>query len=306
MIRTIEYDHYPEKFENEKGTRRLELLVIKENLRDGGQRREFFANLPNEQFLRMVGYINSVTRGKKLEYDYSDGQLLMSETPPLEDKAPLMVLTFEAVRNILTNSNLENERALRLAGLTLAGAINLIHPYKNGNGRSGRLLHYLVEFGTERGDKAFNEEMYAIVGKLPVYDTDSRVSLYNTPPPELDHALNAYLLSAKREQYLSANPRDQASARVATFLDMMQGQFNIPILEKVVRTQGSYQHGNRKVVRFEPNELDGTALFEMDYVMLSTIPNRLPIDIPKDANRVMAQKPDSVPQQMTIPLDVIS
>jgi len=43
----------------------------------------------------------------------------------------------------LGDTNLSDEDALAYAGLTLAGGILYTHPFKDGNGRSSRLLSYM-------------------------------------------------------------------------------------------------------------------------------------------------------------------
>lgn len=283
MPETIEHDHFPEVVDNGKGTHRLELLNIKEDLRTPSERRRYFTELPNEDFHRMVGYVNSITRGEKISYEYEDGQFPMGETPELEEKGDLMELTFDTVKEILTDDEIDDETALRRAGLTLAGAINYIHPFKNGNGRTGRVLHYLIEFGSERGDDSFNNEMYAAIAKLPAYEGDTAKAISNTPPVELEPSINAYLSAHREVTESNLSPRAQASARVVAFLDMMRGQAEILISQDAVFMDTV--NGVKK--RFDAGSVDGRQLYEALYVGQSTTPNRMPVN---GANPIRAEK----------------
>lgn len=293
-MQQIEHDHYPEIIENGQGMRRLELLGMHEHLRDVSDRREFFATLDNDQLRRMTGYINSITRGAPVDYEYADGKFTDGATPPLEDKERLMELTFETMREIVADDELDDRTALRRAGLALAGGINYIHAYNNGNGRVSRVMQYLIEFGTERGDKALEEELYALIGKLPVYDTDDdKIAIDNTPHPALDRALDENIREHNLNGIVGLSERELASTRVVAFLDMMRGVNNVPVNERVVmnRVKRETDDGLSFDIEFaEPGEINGVELAERQYLRLSTIPNRLPSEIPSDAHRVMAKK----------------
>jgi hypothetical protein len=284
----IEHDHHPEIVENSQGMHRLELLGLDEQLSNSRDRREYFASLSGESFTRAVGYIKSITSGESISYGYEDGNLPSGDMPPFEDKAYLMDLTAQAIREIGSDPSLDNRTALRRMGLTAAGALQYIHPKEDGNGRTGRTLHYLMEFGTERGDKAFGEEMYAIIGKLPVYDSDSKRAIDDTTPPALDIALNMYMRQKQPDQYASTSGRERASARAVAFLDMMRGQATVPVIERVVIGHGTHRQGDLRFETFEPGQIDGASLYEKQYLASSEVPNRLASDIPIDAHRVMA------------------
>ncbi|MEX2028676.1 MAG: hypothetical protein WD988_04235 [Candidatus Curtissbacteria bacterium] len=119
MSEPIQEDHHPEIVENNKATRRLEILGVKEKLADPNTRREFFKSMSDERYKKMLGYINSLTRGKRIKYDYEDGRVPMDPTPPEEDKDHLMQQTFETVREILGNDTLDNEPALQVVGFSI-------------------------------------------------------------------------------------------------------------------------------------------------------------------------------------------
>ncbi len=302
----VEFDHFPEIADNGKATRRLELLGIKEDLSEPIMRRKFFASLEDEDFQKMAGYINSVTRGQKIENNYGNGTLPFTKTPPSEDKKKLMDMTMQTVREICTDPDMDDKTALRRAGLTFAGAINYIHPYDNGNGRTSRIMQYLTEFGTERSS-AFDNELYAVIGKLPVYETDHSTSIRNTPLVELTHALGVSTQNQDPEAFSKMGDGEFASARVATFLNMMKGRTKVPIIDEVVRSD--YDFATRKVsrpVRMGANSIDGLALYMRDYLTTSSIPNRKPDDVPQGAKRVVGEKPKEKLEGIIITADVVS
>lgn len=296
MPEPIQEDHFPEVAN--KATRRIELLGSREKLLNPHDRREFFKTVPDERFKKMLGYINSITRGQQLEYNYKDGQFPMDPTPSLEDKNPLMLETFNAVRSILNNADIDDKTALQRAGLTLAGAVNYIHPYEDGNGRVGRVAHYIIEFGNERGDKAFEEELYAIIAKLPMYDTDVENALNDTPPPELDFALRQ-----NTQEQAETDNRKRATQKVRTFLDMMQGKTKVPIqTEAIIPIKENNQIRFNKI---PPGGIDGVQLYLKSYLALSSVPNRKPEEIPSNASRVLAQRRDASAPKINISIDLI-
>lgn len=302
----VERDHYPEIVENGQGMHRLELMGLDERLANPSDRRALFADMTPDDFNRMYGYVNSITRGEAVVYEHEDGQLPGTATPTLEDKGPLMEATVKAVNDIAASSELDDRTALRRIGLTMAGAIDFIHPKKNGNGRSGRIMHYAAEFGTERGAKAVNEELYAIIGKLPVYDTDSRVALYDTPPSELEEMLDVYCKNNDAE-YVTRDPRERASVRVVAFLDMMRGVAEVPLVQPVVAGGGMTKQNGKivNIVRMiQPGEMDGVGLYEQHYTSMSELPNRDAEDVPEGAHRVMGDKKTAI-GQLVINADLV-
>lgn len=253
----------------------------------------------------MVGYVNSIPRGQRIDYEYHDGKLPMAETPALEDKGPLMIQTFAAVRNILADEALDDRRALRKAGLTLAGAVNYIHPFEDGNGRTGRIMHYLMENGTERGEEAFGEELYAIIAKVPVYDSDTHShAFYNTPPPELERTLSKVAAENMGDAYYELSGRERASAKVLAFLDVMQGSALAPMQESIkikIEDNGGFkpavdENGNNIFKNmdvyhtYEAGEIDVVSYYEQQFLELSEIPNRSPGDVPQGSKRVLTER----------------
>ncbi len=309
MKKSFEFDHHPEVVEDGKALKRIERLNMKEDLASPEARVKLFSSLTDEQYKKMFGYINSLTRGERINYDYEDGQFPSGETPPFESKEKLMNETFEAVRQILSASDEEEidetelKHRLRKAGLTLAGGINYIHPKENGNGRTGRVLHYLMEYGSDRGDKVFEDELYSIIAKTPTYEGDIAYPMYDTPPAELERALEGYARQHD-EDYESLHPRDKASARVKTFLEMMKNDIDVPIIEEVlIRTQ-LYDGSEVQIEKIQPSEIGGDELYERLYVSSSTVPNRGVEEISPEMERVKSERKDELKENNTIKIEM--
>lgn len=297
MEYTFEHEHHPEVVENGRMIRRLEKLHLKEDLENPAMRKNLFANLSDEQFQKMLGYINSLVQGKKIDYTYADGQLPMSDTPTLEDKEQLMNETFDAVRSILQNEDMPSDSSLRLAALTLAGAINYIHAYENGNGRTGRVAHYLVEYGSERRE-VFEKELSALIAKMPLYEGDTARVIDDTPPPELEKWLGVYAMSHIPE-YQSLDARARATMRVRIYLEMMKGNIAIPIDEEVNIYSPQSLDKERSTVHYDPGEIDGRELYSQSYLHQSTAPQRSLSELPSDGVfNVATRRPEPTQQNM--------
>lgn len=302
MLESIDL-HHPEIADNGKPARLLELLGLKERLKDSSERRAVFSDMTDEDYQRMIGYINSVTRAKPISYEYQNGALPMLDTPPAEAKEALMNLTYQTVRGVLSDEELSDEVALRRAGLTLAGAINYIHPYDDGNGRTGRVLHYLVEYGVGRGDQAFNDELYAIIAKLPLYEGDSVKALADQPPAQLESALDKLIPSELISASFHMGDRAAASARVIAFLDMMLGNVKVPITEKVTLRPGLINN-DMTPEKYEPGEIDGLTLYEKQYVALSSIPQRNPSEYSSGRKKSLCN-PSKNGAFFRLPVDIV-
>lgn len=302
---SIEEDHHPEVVNAGKANKRVERLRLKQELSTPQERRRYFGDLSNEEYKKVLGYINSLSRAQPIDYEYKNGQLPLEPTPPFQDKERLMNITFQAVRNILSSTDLVDTKALRTAALTLAGAIDYIHPYENGNGRTGRVAHYLIEFGTQRGPEAFESELYAVIGKLPMYDTDRAKAFDDGPPPEMGQELNRYVNEHFKESI--QDPTTGVSKRVEVFLDMMQGKVNIPIDIEVPLRNFSLSQKDSAVVleKIEAGSINGPDLYEKQYLYYSSIPNRTANEVPVGAKRVMGVQKSANGPKIAINFDLI-
>lgn len=305
VTQKIESDHNPDVVSQGKGIKRLERTGIKDQLATPEARRNLFGSMSDEQYKKMLGYVNSITRKEKIDYEYKDGQLPMDSTPPMEDKERLMNMTYQTVREILNDDNRDNLNSLRRAALTLAGAVNYIHPYENGNGRTGRVAHYLMEYGLDRGGEAFDQDLYSIIGKLPLYDVDMSLALSDSPPSDLSFELNKYII--EHTELKDFSTREFASKKVEVFLEMMSGKINLPINREVSQKNiANLRKGDMvKVETISPGSLNGVELYEKEYLFHSTIPNRAPNDIPPGAKRVVGERKDDNIPKIIIPFDLV-
>ncbi len=300
----FEEDHHPEVVESGKASRRIERLGLKEELGDPEKRRAYFGNLTDEKYKKALGYVNSLSRGESIDYNYQDGQLPLEPTPQLEDKERLMSSTFQTVREILGDENMNTAHALRVAGLTLAGGVNYIHPYENGNGRTGRVMHYVMEFGNQRGEQVLEEELYAIIGKLPLYDTDRAKALDDGPPPELTEELNQ--LVGRNSEGIT-DLRVLASKRVELFLAMMKGNVDVPInREVIIRNLSLAQVGDTiQPEKVSPGQINGRELYEKQYLYNSSVPNRRLGEVPLGARRVMGERQSLLIPRIMLNVDLV-
>ncbi|HET9173983.1 MAG TPA: Fic family protein [Candidatus Saccharimonadales bacterium] len=201
-------------------------------LANAGERRSKLAAMePSEVSSAIIG-LNGLLRGLSSEdAKIEDGKLPMMVTPRFEDKRPLLDEATLAFKQILSNTSLDDAHALRRAGLTIAGALAFIHPFLDGNGRTGRLFHYFTEFGNERGTQLFEAETYSAIGKIAVFDIDKRRSIESSPHPGMERALNAYIKQVHPELIGKITKRQAATLRVQAFLDAMSGKITVPMLD---------------------------------------------------------------------------
>ncbi|HJV32623.1 MAG TPA: Fic family protein, partial [Patescibacteria group bacterium] len=302
----VESDHHFDVVEEGKGMRRIEKLGLKERLKTPEERKRLFASLTDEQYRKMLGYVNSLMRGKKISYEYGDAFTPSLVTPPREMKEPLMKEAFATVREILSDDQADPEEALRLAGLAMAGAVNYIHPYDNGNGRVGRIMHYLMEFGTER-ESVMEDELRALIAKVPLYEGDASPVIDDTPPFELEEALykKAFELDPSLDQ---DDDREGAAAMVRTFLKMMRGEVQVPIIRDVTLVTWLRMDDTREREKIPVGGIDGKTLYVREYVTGSTAPNRSRDQMPSDealTKILRDNRDDSEKGFITLPFDLV-
>ena len=133
LVRNIEAFH---------GRRFEEIFSNEEN------KREFIENLKPEEFMELLNGINGILRHKERQDWAMDGHsvelrasmLPEGYTPPRqEDKPELLRQTLSAAQEMDRNND-----SLEDIGLMAAVALNAIHPYLDGNGRTGRMMHLLL------------------------------------------------------------------------------------------------------------------------------------------------------------------
>jgi len=302
----IESDHRFDVVEGGMGVRRLEKLGLKERLKTPEERKKLFAGLKDEQYQKMLGYVNSLVRGKKISYEYGHSTPPMLVVPSREMKDPLMRETFAAVREILADESVPAEEALRLAGLTMGGAVNYIHPYDNGNGRVGRLMHYLMEFGTER-DGVMDDELRALIAKVPLYEGELDHVIDDTPPTELELALKDMAASLDAG-YADLDEEGRAAEAVRTYLKMMKGEISVPLTRDAKIVARRRISEKPKVQEFPKGSIDGRAFYLRSYESGSTAPNRSRDQMPSGASLTKIRRDDrddSEREHIRIPFDLV-
>lgn len=305
--RIIEPDHHPEVVDAGKGTRRLELLGLDEVMGSPDARRLWFEQLGTDGFVKMLGYVNSIIRQKPISYQFQDGQLPMVSTPPPADKDRLVREAFDATRDVLSDAGLSNEVALRRAGLTVAGAINYIHPYDDGNGRTGRVIHYLLEYGLDRGEQVANDELYAILSRLPVHEGHWGQVINDSPPGELTMEIDRAASVGENYADRDLDGRAAATRRVELFLKMMKGDLYIPLHHKIVRVRPANPASNDPKQRMvvPAGTLDGRSLYEYDYEADSTVAHFDPHDAAERSRRIVGRHDLRPKMLIRIPIDVL-
>lgn len=136
---------------------------------DPRSKRDWIARMTPSDFKGVVLYFNALLRDRDPATHTFDGEGVMTGVmtpPPQKFKEALLEETAAALTRIARDSQLDDSQALRRIGLTAAGALNLIHPNANGNGRTGRFLSYAWDQLT--CDTALD------VGKLKKATTDDR------------------------------------------------------------------------------------------------------------------------------------
>lgn len=129
----------------------------------------WFESLSYDDFEQYITRLNGILRKTPISERTIDGQHIYVSAnsasnqigylpPDMRDKSMLLIDTFSAIKTMKDN----NERAL----LTYY-AIQYIHPFKDGNGRTGRLLYVL--FSDERKDVSESK-----LAELLDHDEDDR------------------------------------------------------------------------------------------------------------------------------------
>jgi hypothetical protein len=324
MSHNYDHDHMPELALNGGALAMAEEFGLPEQvLASSAERRHALAELPPHQLLNAVIGLNATMRGLKPgEGVIEDGILPSMATPPLEDKEPLLLETVGALQTILSDASLDDATSLRRAGLTLAGGLNFIHPFGEGNGRTSRVAQYFIEFGNERGPELFEAETYSAIGKIAVFDIDIRMAVDTTPHKRVEHALDDFLHNTRPELIGKIGKRQAASEKVRLFLAAMEGEQVIPMPEGTDaarvkpgtlavsaydRLEG-YQDGvprsRRESITFDgPQDL--RTVYEGQYVN-SSFAAHVPVSlIPPSAQRISGSQRPDVPMS-TLYVDIVS
>ncbi len=154
----------------------LDKIGSAEVLADPESRKDFILELSTDDFSNWLVRINGMARGVvpgEREIDGQNVHTALMEPPEAEDKEPLLVATLEAAKSILTNTG-DVEEALARTSLLFSGAINYIHPFADGNGRTSRVLGFLTFEGYD-GSAESAERLKEVMGK------DGGIAFQNNP-----------------------------------------------------------------------------------------------------------------------------
>ena len=186
----------------------------------------------------------------------ADGMVPIMDTPALEDKYKLLVESVEASSRILEDDTLDDSAALRRAGLIISTPLIYIHPFADGNGRTSRLVQYLIEFGSERGERLFEAEILSNLAKTPVISTpqDTRLSIQSEPRPIIRRSIEASLIKELGyEAYYNFSPRKRAAIIIEQLIKLLCGDVSIETSEAVSINQSSKGQIRPKDVMIYPD-----------------------------------------------------
>lgn len=128
----------------------MEFFATDERLQNPTMRRDYFAQLDENDFLDIVQKTAGLVRSGEAENQYFDGEnvsLMFHEVPDQREKEQLLRETWGVAQEFLQNNELPDDDALDYAALTVAGGILYAHPFADGNGRTSRALSYVMARG---------------------------------------------------------------------------------------------------------------------------------------------------------------
>lgn len=131
-----------------------EFFSSNERLEDLTQRRDYFEHLDENDFLDLVQQAAGLVRTGDVENQYFDGEkagLMGHEVPDQREKEQLLRDTWTVAKEFLSDTDIPDEDALDYAALTVAGGLLYAHSFADGNGRTSRVLSYMIAHGS--GDK---------------------------------------------------------------------------------------------------------------------------------------------------------
>ncbi len=124
-------------------------------LADAELRRDYLGHLPKEDFITEVQTVNAIIRGQETgsiqPFDNEGTVLATHDVPRKADQEELMGDIWEGVQKILTDPELDAEKALEYAGALTGLGILYIHPFDDSNGRTSRTFARVIREGTDDG-----------------------------------------------------------------------------------------------------------------------------------------------------------
>jgi hypothetical protein len=180
MQETLSFSSPVEQNANHKLVNMLDHIHAKDVFGSPESTKVFVDNLDYNQFESFLNRINGICRDKAINDRELDGNGHITESnamfgwssidympPATEDRRLLMQKVFEAFKGI---KNLEQ-------GATMLGvAINIIHPYNDGNGRTSRFVYSLLTHGYRgtSGDKQYFNSLLTNTEGRKIIDLNPR------------------------------------------------------------------------------------------------------------------------------------
>lgn len=128
-----------------------------ERLGDVVQRRDYFVSLDDDEFIDLLQQVASLVRtGDANVRQYFDGEyvgLPGHEVPDHREKEALLRETWKTAKSFLADTEIGDQDALDYAALTVAGGFLYAHPFSDGNGRTSRVISYMISQGSGRGNE---------------------------------------------------------------------------------------------------------------------------------------------------------
>ena len=175
---------------------RLQEFGLAEPLATPENRRQFLLGLSWEGLCQLLSTINHLSQNLSppSEIQLAKGVVTPSLLPPhIKDKKMVLSLALKSTREIMGRET-EVEQQLEDVALLWGGVINYTHCFPDGNGRTSRIMGYLLRQGLEDEDLCRKK-----LAELTV-NTDKRYLNYNSPI-HLTPFINSEVRDRQLDQY---------------------------------------------------------------------------------------------------------
>ena len=174
---------------------RLQESGLAEPLATVENRRQFLLGLSWEKLCQLLSTINHLSQNLSPsgEMQLAKGVVTPLLLPPdIEDKPMVLSLALESTRKIMGRET-EVEQQLEDVALLWGGVINYTHCFPDGNGRTSRIMGYLLRQGLE--DEGFWKKLTELT-----VNADKRYLNYNSPI-HLTSFINSEVRERQLDQY---------------------------------------------------------------------------------------------------------